>query len=156
MSATTARKTLGQIEFDSPANRIIAQQAPKNQFGLQLLPDIAFLRQLAVQGRMRYFEGTTVGAGSAISIVPANGETLFIYKIIVGANTTLAHTIANDGITRAIIVTNVNAVNTFQLDIFDSLVGDGIKAFTVTTAGSARATAFGWVENTARIRDVTT
>ena len=144
------------VEFDTPANRIIQQLQPKNAFRLDTsLPDIAFLRQLSVQGRLRYFRGSGV---SAISITPAVGETLFIYQITLNnQNTTLSttFTITNDGIVReAQLLTTTTAI---QLNFFDSLVGDGTKAFTaVANRAEGSISLLGWVENTARIRDVAT
>ncbi len=144
------------VEFDTPANRIIQQLQPKNAFRLDTsLPDIAFLRQLSVQGRLRYFRGSGV---SAISITPAVGETLFIYQITLNnQNTTLSttFTIQNNGITReAQLLTTTTAI---QLNFFDSLVGDGTKAFTaVANRAEGSISLLGWVENTARIRDVAT
>ena len=147
---------LREIKFDTPANRIIQQLQPKNAFRLDTsLPDIAFLRQLSVQGRLRYFRGSGV---SAISITPTVGETLFIYQITLNnQNTTLSttFTITNDGIVReAQLLTTTTAI---QLNFFDSLVGDGTKAFTaVANRAEGSISLLGWVENTARIRDVTT
>ena len=147
---------MSNIEFDTPANRIIQQLQPKNAFRLDTsLPDIAFLRQLSVQGRLRYFRGSGV---SAISITPTVGETLFIYQITLNnQNTTLSttFTITNDGIIReAQLLTTTTAI---QLNFFDSLVGDGTKAFTaVANRAEGSISLLGWVENTARIRDVAT
>ena len=146
------------VEFDTPANRIIASQAPKNQFKVDTsLSDLTFLRQMAIQGRLRYFQGSTSGAGTSISVVPPIGETLFIYRVIVGAVGALlvSHSVLNDGNIRATVATDPDASTSVEITYFDSLVGDGIKAFTVTHGATSTASAFGWVENTSRIRDVT-
>ena len=146
------------VEFDTPANRIISQFAPKNKFRIDTsLPDIAFLRQLSVQGRMRYFTGNnTVG----ISIVPVIGETLFIGGgIFMGGGTSVRNiTVQNDGVTRQSISTLfAGEIISGKFDFgLDSLVGDSIKAFTVTGSGAnCTFSIWGWVENTSRIRDVT-
>jgi len=150
------------VEFDSPANRIISEFAPKNKFRVDTsLPDLAFLRQLSIQGRLRYFQGSTVGAGVAVTITPNVGETLFIYRILGSASTgagVTGLTVANDGETRAVIVVIASATTSIVLDMFDSLVGDGIKSFTVenTSATNAQVSVLAWVENTSRIRDVAT
>ena len=142
------------IEFDTPANRIIASQAPKNQFRVDTsLSDLALLRQLSVQGRLRY-DSVTNGT---LTITPKNGETYFLYKIQfsnTGANTRTV-TLSNDGMVRAtMIVTGGTGV---ERNIFDSLAGDGIKTMTITQSGITVAkTALGWVENTSRIRDPAT
>ncbi len=158
MSVERTRKD-GRVIFDTPANRVIAQQQPKNQFRIDTsLGDLAFLRSLAVQGRLRYFFGSSIGAGTPISIVPPDGETLFIYRFTVGASTgsVTLHTISNDGNVRLQLVTDTDATSLIEVTYFDSLVGDGIKAFTIANASNnASASAFGWVENTSRIRDVT-
>ena len=142
------------VEFDTPANRIIQQLQPKNQFRIDTsLPDLAFLRQLSVQGRLRYFNS----ASTDLTITPTEGETLFIYRITLNnqASTVRGFTILNDGNSRAVVSVGIN--DSKQIDFFDSLVGDSIK--TILINGSASGTnisVLGWVENTARIRDVTT
>ena len=142
------------VEFDTPANRIIQQLQPKNQFRIDTsLPDLAFLRQLSVQGRLRYFNS----ASADLTITPTEGETLFIYRITLNnqASTVRGFTILNDGNSRAVVSVGIN--DSKQIDFFDSLVGDSIK--TILINGSASGTnisVLGWVENTARIRDVTT
>ena len=150
------------VEFDTPANRIIEQLEPRNKFGIQLLPDIAFLRQLSIQGRMRYFQGSGDGTGgNDIIITPPIGETLFIAggTWSAGGSSNISIRIRNDGNVRA---------QAFQLSSFpvsgnfnfgvDSLVGDSIKQYTVDAShvNTSVFNIWGWVENTARIRDVTT
>ena len=148
------------VEFDTPANRIIAQQQPKNQFGINTsLPDIAFLRQLSVQGRLRYNSGSATGVADVLTITPNIGETIFIYRILfsqTGGTNTITD-ITNDGITRTSI--GLATGGTFELNLFDSLVGDGIKQIeiaNVSGGGTIRVTVLSWSENTSRIRDVTT
>ena len=71
-----------------------------------------------------------------------------------GANTRTV-TLSNDGMIRATMI--VTGGTGIERNIFDSLVGDGIKTITITQSGITIAkTALGWVENTSRIRDVTT
>ena len=150
------------VEFDSPANRVIAQQQPKNQFRIDTsLPDIAFLRQLSVQGRLRFFQGSTAGTADIITITPATGETFFIYKLYLStAALQGVYTISNSGNTRVIISLGTNlAAGTETFDLPDSLVGNGIDSIIincVSTTGTSRGSLVGWVENTSRIRDVTT
>ncbi len=148
------------VEFDTPANRIIEQFGTKQQFGLKLLPDITWLRQLATQGRMRYFFGTKLQpAGNIITITPNNGETFFLLHAQAAS---LAASIAqvdliNDNQKRAELTCSSGGGGTvFQIGL-DSLVGDGIKTITMnsTTNVDASANIVGWVENTSRIRDVT-
>ena len=146
------------VEFDTPANRIIQQLQPKNQFRVDTsLPDIAFLRQLSVQGRLRFFQG---GGLTPITITPNVGETLFIYGgtyNMFSSAGSITVTITNDGTTRESLFTPQSTMQNGTLGIFDSLVGDNIKQFTVVANRTgANFSLFGWVENTARIRDVTT
>ncbi len=140
------------VEFDTPANRIIAQQSPKNKFGIQLLPDITFLRQLSIQGRLRY----DTAANATVTITPSVGETQFFYKVYLTATSAFSQfTITNAGNTRAIL--RLDTTTSFELDLFDSLVGNDTDSFTVVPSGAATAiTVLSWVENTSRIRDVTT
>ena len=149
------------VEFDTPANRIIQQLQPKNQFRINTsLPDIAFLRQLSVQGRLRYFQQNV--SSSALIITPTTGETLFVYKaefsnVGTGLGTI---TISNNGNDRWIQVISVNSTgNYLTTDLFDSLVGDDVKTFEVVAVGTndnVVCSLYGWIENTARIRDVAT
>ena len=143
------------VEFDTPANRIIQQLQPKNQFALQTnLPDLTFLRHLSVLGRLRYNSDSGV---STLTLTPPTGETLFIFNGIFtsGAAGATTFTIKNDGTTRISFLIPANGFQ--QTDLFDSLVGDGTKAFTVASNSVNGAfTMFTWVENTARIRDVAT
>ena len=149
------------VEFDTPANRIIEQLEPKNKFGIQLLPDIAFLRQLSIQGRMRYFQGTgTSGGGTPITITPTIGETLFIAggSWSGGGTGGITIEVQNDGNIReqAFVVTNRNSNGVFSFGV-DSLVGNAVKQFTVTASNVSTSVfnIWGWIENTSRIRDVT-
>ena len=151
------------VEFDSPANRVISQFQPKNKFTIDTsLPDITFLRQLTIQGRMKYFVGTGRSSSpSPISFIPNDGETFFAvggyYSGLSGS--ALSITVANNGNTRTRVTfpAAVSFFGNFDFGI-DSLVGDGIKAFTVTATEVQQSdfTLWGWVENTSRIRDVTT
>ncbi len=148
------------IEFDTPANRIIQQLQPKNQFRIDTsLPDISFLRQLSVQGRLRYFTGqVTPSGGIILTITPNLGETIFIYRIAMTQTASASRiTLVNDGNIRVDFIINVTLNPIFTFDILDSLVGDGIKTITLEgTAGATIGTVLGWSENTSRIRDVTT
>ena len=151
------------IEFDTPANRIIASQAPKNQFRVDTsLSDLALLRQLSVQGRLIYEIGTSTGSGTVISIVPNSGETIFVYKLfgVSDGNRTFVNKLINDGNTRIQFITFLSLASQ-SIEIIDSLVGNGVKALTVTTSasgttGTLTMTLLGWIENTSRIRDPAT
>ena len=155
----------GNIEFDTPANRIIAQQQPKERFRIDTsLPDIAFLRQLSVQGRLQFFQSPTITNTTPLQIIPANGSTFFYYRGIftTGSQSTInIITIINDGMTREQFlmpqVTTDLASYVYTSEFVDALVGDGIKVFEVTASASSnvRGSIFGWTENTSRIRDVT-
>ena len=139
------------VEFDTPANRIIAQQAPKNQFRIDpTLPDIAFLRQLSVQGRLFY------QAADAINndVIPSNGSTFFCYSLVISNASSTARTItaSNDGQTR--LQVNIGPFDAIVIPLFDSLVGDGIKIFRLDSNVLVRTSILGWNENTSRIRDV--
>ena len=142
------------VEFDTPANRIIAQMQPKSQFGIDTsLSDIALLRQLSIQGRLRFFQQSVTNA-SPLTITPNNGETLFIFRVItsvVGGGTL---SIRNDGQVR--YTTTTTSTVPIVINFMDSLVGDGVKVFSITvSAGTQDVSLFGWTENTSRIRDVT-
>ena len=145
------------VEFDTPANRVITQFQPKNQFTLQTnLPDITFLRHLSVLGRLRY----NIGSGAAtITLTPNTGETLFFYGGLFGNSSGAAattYTITNNGTTRMSFTLGLSEQPMQLTNIMDSLVGDGSKTFTITGSGvGSQFNVFTWVENTSRIRDVT-
>ena len=132
-----------------------------NQFGVNTtLPNLALLRQLSIQGRLRFFTGTGLAGNDAISITPPEGETLFIYggncAFIAGASGVVDGTIINNGQSRQTVRAFFEGTSTTPFIIFDSLVGNGIKTFRVAIATSTgRANLVGWVENTSRIRDAT-
>ena len=151
------------VEFDTPANRIIAQFQPKNQFGINpSLPDVAFYRQLAIQGRLRYFQGNLLtDEATTIGFTPANGETFFfINAVMLNNNTTTSRvfTVINDNTTRQTALmaplTNSGSLQETSFPL-DSLVGDGIKRYKITSNvdNEIACNMFGWVENTSRIRD---
>ena len=143
------------VEFDTPANRIIQQLQPKNQFRIDTsLPDLPFLRHLSVLGRLRFNQADLNSAD--LDLTPNIGETLFIYKILAINSSASAGTltITNDSMTR--IALPLNAANPIQIDYIDSLVGDSIKTISFSqSAGLINISVFSWVENTSRIRDVT-
>ena len=149
------------VEFDTPANRIIQQLQPKNKFRIDTsLPDIAFLRQLSVQGRMWYEQAFASDTNlTLLTRTPPTGSTDFYYSILlnVTGSGTFVIILSTDGQTRW---TGKVALGSHQFNIFDSLSGDGIKTIniSVTKGGTASmdASLFGWTENTARIRDVAT
>ncbi len=149
---------MSNIEFESPAARIIKQfDKSDEQFRIPTdLPDLALLRRLSVQGRLRYVRG---GGTATVTLTPNQGETFFIYRIIcTNADAAVStYTITNDGQERAIfVVPSVGLSIPYDLNMLDSLVGNGTKTFTVTNNRvNASATIFFWVENTSRIRDVT-
>ena len=80
---------------------------------------------------------------------------MFVYRVISSLVSGGNISFLNDGQTR---YTSGSAVAIpVIIDLMDSLVGDSIKAFTVTaSAGSQLVSVFAWIENTSRIRDVTT
>ena len=156
------------VEFDTPANRILQQLQPKNQFRIDTsLPELTFLRQLSIQGRLRY-DFRTFTVTDTFSITPTIGETRFIYQIIINLGVDIGRwqfDISNNGNLRSrIVVETTTAIrnDTFTYNLFDSLVGDGIKSIDIIaselagTASSPSITVLGWSENTSRIRDVTT
>ena len=159
----TTRWFFLSVEFDTPANRIIQQLQPKNQFRIDTsLPDLAFLRQLSVQGRLRFSQATDLNA-NPITITPATGETFFFYRAEFLNNSAVNSDVAisNDGNTRysMLLPAATTAVLFITTEFIDSLVGNGVKTFDITASNASSLTAcsvFGWVENTSRIRDVTT
>ncbi len=155
---------MSNIEFDSPAARVIEQFSgiDKEQFRIPTnLPDLAFLRALSIQGRLRTFSGveTDAAAVDLITITPAVGETFFIYNLILNTNsvaTTNFRVLFGNDIRLSVRLLTANS--TFNTKYFDSFVGNGtssiIVQYTNSIAGIKTANLLGWVENTSRIRDV--
>ena len=106
---------------------------------------------------MRYFSGDD---DTDISIIPPNGQTLFIGGGSwqgVGSGASRSITVTNDGNIREtiLIVTTFSNSGIFQFGI-DSLVGNNTKEYKVSGSGNILSfNLWGWVENTSRIRDVT-
>lgn len=148
------------VSFDSPAKRIIREFDPKNKFDIDTsLPDIAFKRQLAIQGRMRYFNGADNTV--PISVVPPVGETLFIggggfTMHNLQTTNTIVTTVDGNRVSRQFSPANRAVFGIFDFGIL-SMVGNNIREFRVV-AGTTDATYYvwGWVENTSRLRDAPT
>ena len=156
------------VEFDTPANRVILQFKPQDDFKVNpTLPDLGFLRQLSIQGRLRTFSGSTGDSQGTetilLNVIPDNGQTLFIYSCrISNTGSGIAFNVKwGDEVRLTVSLTGVNGLATaiYTQPYFDSFAGNGIKAFkigyTTNVAGSKATTVLGWVENTSRIRDVT-
>ena len=153
------------VEFDSPANRVIAAQQPKNQFRIDTsLPDLAFLRQLSVQGRLRYNFGSSSSGAAAdlVTITPDIGSTVFVYRVTYLSNSSLSQvfTFRNAGNLREQVDLFLNGQNSWISDGWiDSLVGNGVDSIiiraTSANAGARSCNVWSWTENTSRIRDVT-
>ncbi len=158
---------MSNVEFDSPANRIIQQLQPQNKFRLDTsLPDLTFLRQLSVQGRLWYEQaGASATNANLIVRTPATGATDFIYTMSITVLTATASidqsyrvTLTNGGMTRAVLDIDGFVSNYVYFPILDSLVGDDVKTFNIgvveSNAANINVNLFGWTENTSRIRDV--
>ena len=146
------------VEFDTPANRIIQQLQPKNQFRIDTsLPDIAFLRQLSVQGRL-FFQQAQLTGTTQTDITPTNGSTFFFYRLVFVQRSGISNSdiqIVNDGQVRLSQRSTAGTHAQVEISFVDSLVGDGIKTFSIThtNSGAINVSIFGWTENTSRIRD---
>ena len=151
-----------QIEFESPATRVIEAFSGKDKEQFRIpadLPDITFLRALSVQGRLRYVRGSVTAGSTTVVFTPTQGETIFVfrYRVQHTLGGSSIFTFINDGITRDII-SSVATPTVIAVDLFDSLVGDGSKTIGISiaaTTGAGSVSLFGWSENTSRIRDVT-
>ena len=144
------------VDFETPAARVIASFKGKDseQFRIPVdLPDITFLRALSIQGRLRYFQQTVTNA-APLNIIPTNGETLFVFRVITSLSSAGTLQILNDGQTRYSTATSSSIP--VIINLMDSLVGNGVKVFSVIVSGGSQVVSlFAWVENTSRIRDVT-
>ncbi len=158
---------MSNIEFESPATRIIKQFSGKEEQQFRIptdLPDLTFLRALSVQGRLRY-DRIQTAITDTLSITPTIGETRFFYQILFNLNNTASWTvtISNAGNIRAIfnlVTTAETQTVNFVYNNFDSLVGNGNSSFDIlctenSGGGTMNVSTFSWSENTSRIRDVT-
>ena len=142
--------------MSTPAEKAVNEFFKGNtKFGIPSnLPDIALLRALSIQGRLRYARST--GIGNTI-FTPQEGETIFIYQYRIQhtSSGTSDFSFINAGIIRDVITLGVS--NGIIIPLFDSLVGDGNKTIGITQNDAAsESTLYGWSENTSQIRDVTT
>ena len=151
---------MSDIEFDTPASRVIKQFSGKDEEQFRIptnLPDLSFLRALSVQGRLFY--QNAIGANDfTMTHNVAVGSTDFIYRIVFSVTGVAQWTFVlnNDGQQRI----RITITEPFVLDLLDSLVGDGAKTITIDATensgtSSGTISLFGWSENTSRIRDVT-
>ena len=153
---------MSDIQFDSPASRVIKQFSGKDeeQFRIPVnLPDMSFLRALSVQGRLWYEQASTTATNAnLLTRTVSNGTTDFYFSAIINVEGTGSYdiTITTNDLVR---FSGSFVIGSFQLNLFDSLVGDGIKTINVavveTGAATLKVSLFGWSENTSRIRDVT-
>ena len=125
------------------------------------LPELAFLRRLSIQGRLRYFTATSTSTEDVITITPPEGETFFIYRVEMSGGQVNLNTISltNNGQIRfRIRLVSADSTNQHTMNIVDSLVGNGINSLILSNigTGSLRVSLYGWIENTSQIRDVTT
>ncbi len=154
------------IEFESPAARVIKQfDKGESEFRIPTdLPDLSFLRRLSIQGRLFQEQGFTASGTAVVTLItltPAAGETLFIYSLVLETTATVTWTVNNSGKEITFVTLGVAAGAKGEYGVgkyFDSIVGDGIKTYTVThdnTGGAKLATMNVWRENTSRIREAT-
>jgi len=140
--------------------------------------DLSFLRDRERAGDLVKILSPEFSADAdQVTFVPPNGKTFFfsrsrlypVTNVAIGnVNTNTLQTrqtdveITNDGTVIDVLTYNENArvaVNTsmgqltgqFESNIFDSLIGDGIKEFklvSTNTSGTYRVSLFGWLEDT--------
>ena len=134
-----------------------------NQFGINtLLPEITFLRQLSIQGRLFARQGNRLvaSAGNIITLTPNEGETFFIYDLNLQSSGQSTFTVTNKGIVTLSILTagiTGQGIGQYQAKFFDSIAGDGTSTWTLDVnaiAGVRVGAILVWRENTSRIRDV--
>ena len=154
------------VEFESPATRVIKQFSGKDeqQFRIPVdLPDLSFLRALSIQGRLRYTFGTDNSGAAAdlVTITPATGETLFLYRIHYQVSSANGQTFTynNAGQLREQLSLSTTIGSFVVSDGWvDSLVGNGVDSIVIratsANGGTRSVNVFTWTENTSRIRDV--
>jgi len=145
-----------------PLTRII-----KDRFGFpkakpekrEVLPsqisDLEFLEKLAEDDRLVFEQGEITTNGTIVSVTPQTGTTFFFLGAVVDNTDTVTgeFQITNNGIIRELVTLPQNGIHDFVLPM-DKLVGNTLDIFLLeglTTDVSARASIFGWLENTKRI-----
>lgn len=121
--------------------------------------DLEFLAQKQKDGDLIHATGSVVNTGQVCAIIPALGKTFFIAKatfagVAVDALGDLKFSLENDGVVvDNLVVTVVQALFQESAIQGDSLVGDGVKEYSIEyleSSGSTRgsATLIGWIEDT--------
>ncbi len=107
--------------------------------------ELAFLRELEIQGRLIH----ETADGATITITPPTGTTFFFHSANATANGTGGGNVGlvNDGIQIEQINVDTGQVVQFVTKMA-SLVGDGIKTFTLNGGMNIKTNLFGWNENT--------
>ncbi len=117
--------------------------------------DQVFLKRIHDEGRFRTSEGARSTDGIMASIVPLNGETFYLLGGKFQLQTTGGGRIElnNDGVIRERYGAEINGiVKGAWVITTDSLIGDGIKAYTVDLTNESGASAvsgsiFGYIES---------
>ena len=117
--------------------------------------DQAFLKTIHDEGRFRIDEGARSTDGTMASIIPLNGETFYLLGGKYQIQTTGGGRIElnNDGVIRERYGAEINGiVKGAWVITTDSLIGDGIKAYTVDLTNESGASAvsgsiFGYIES---------
>ena len=117
--------------------------------------DLSFLQNLTEDLRLVIQTGSISTANDIITITPDTGTTFYFLGGVIQNTDTLEgeFQIVNDGIIREIVLLQADEIYEIKLPI-DRLVGNMSNTFTITgnTADiSARASLFGWNENTVKI-----
>jgi len=107
--------------------------------------EVAFLRQLAIQGRLVHETGDAVN----LEVVPPSGTTFFFLSGEASSENAGATDVGldNDGVQIELLHVPPNGVAKFNTRM-DSLVGDGIKIYRMNGAVNVRTSMLGWFENT--------
>ena len=132
---------------------------PKRDLATKFSSDLAFMKQIADDGRLRIDQGsfnTASSTGTSAEIIPNQNETFYLLSasFLQTQQISGSTTLQNDGVVRersAFAGNNIVLLGEFSLPI-DSLIGDGVKSYRmrVTNGGgtnSCSGTLVGYVES---------
>jgi len=146
-----------------PLTRII-----KDRFGFpkakpekrEVLPsqisDLEFLEKLAEDDRLFFDQGEITTNGTIVSVTPQTGTTFFFLGAVIENTDTVTgeFQVTNNGIIRELVTLPQDAIHDFVLPM-DKLVGNSLDIFLLeglTANVEARASLYGWFENTKKIQ----
>ncbi len=141
----TKADVLGQKSARARKDQRLREEFKKQQLTIPLPnSDLQFLKNVHDEGRFQIAQANSSATGTIVSIVPPTAITFYFLGAVFNtqiSSGTATFNLENDGTRRERHTFQGNGTaHSFKFGLdFDSMVGDGIKAYTVTWVESATA-----------------